>query len=667
MRFANLLVSFGAVAAAVCLAGPAWGQEVDYGALEQMFGQAVTTSATGSPQLAAQAPADMQIITADDIRRSGAVDIPGILQFVAGIDVREYGILDNEVAIRGFSESFNPRLLVLINGRQVYIDDYGYTAWQALPVQLAEIRQIEIVRGPASALFGFNAASGVINILTYDPLHDDINQLNLGFGSSGTIVGSLVATAQEAGKFGARVSLGGLETNEDPEASVAKTYQISRPDMGSFSVSASGKPASNVDVTAEVTGSAARSYDDSDYIPGDTDYRQQSFKLGISADTPFGLASLQGYLNQDRTFFNDQYTYHLDIENQIFDLQASDLVKFADINAIRVGLELRDNRAWGALFDGAIGYMDYAADAMWNVQAASQLSLTAAGRVDHLVLSRADPLPGLSPQSLTSYHTSLTAPSFNLGAVYQPSGDDTLRLLVGRGVQAPSLLDFSVQYVIPVNQFLYAGFLGDPGAKPATVTNYEFDYDRTIGALDSTASTAIYYQVEQGFLISGLSAGFSVIAPPALLALSSNLGNATAAGGEVSLHGSTDTWRWNLAYSLFTVHPQLDRAAPLIPFNFNTATPTSEVAFGLGYTWGKLEADVQGKWQSRYTDYLSENLVFVPRQIQNYTMLNARLGYSVTPHLTLAVSGQQLASAQLTSSDGLPQERRVLFTATYGF
>jgi iron complex outermembrane receptor protein len=68
-------------------------------------------------------------------------------------------------------------LLVLLNGQQVYLDDLGRTQWYTLPVELDEIRQIEIVKGPNTALFGFNAASGVINIITYDPAHESITQL----------------------------------------------------------------------------------------------------------------------------------------------------------------------------------------------------------------------------------------------------------------------------------------------------------------------------------------------------------------------------------------------------------------------------------------------------------------------------------------------------------
>jgi iron complex outermembrane receptor protein len=72
---ANLSLAFGYVCAGVILlsaANEARAQEVNCDALEQVFGEPVNTSATGSPQTASQAPADMQIITADDIRRSGA-------------------------------------------------------------------------------------------------------------------------------------------------------------------------------------------------------------------------------------------------------------------------------------------------------------------------------------------------------------------------------------------------------------------------------------------------------------------------------------------------------------------------------------------------------------------------------------------------------------------
>jgi len=187
-------------------AGGAAAQTVQYGALEQVFGEPITTSATGEPQRASEAPVDMEIISQDDIRRSGATDIPGALRFVPGIDERTYGALRNEIGVRGYNQPSNPRLLVLLNGRQVYLDDYGEVDWQSIPVQLSEIRQIEIIKGPNSALYGFNAAYGVINIITYDPLSDDIGIAGVNGDPRGQLGGSAVKTFSLGDSAGIRLS-----------------------------------------------------------------------------------------------------------------------------------------------------------------------------------------------------------------------------------------------------------------------------------------------------------------------------------------------------------------------------------------------------------------------------------------------------------------------------
>src|SRR5690606_15436990 len=128
-------------------------------------------------------PATMVIITAEQIRRSGAVDIPGVLQHVTGVDVLRWTNSGADVGVRGYNKVFSPRQLVLINGRQVYADYYGYTDWTTLPVELGEIRQIELVKGPDSALFGFNAVGGVINIITFAPQHDAVNFVEVRAGT----------------------------------------------------------------------------------------------------------------------------------------------------------------------------------------------------------------------------------------------------------------------------------------------------------------------------------------------------------------------------------------------------------------------------------------------------------------------------------------------------
>ena len=192
------------LAAAGMLAGsePLHAQTADQTALEQLFGEPVTTSATGKPQRVSDVPAEMVILTAEEIRRSGAQTIPDALRFVPGLDVRSYGILDAAVGIRGNNTALNPRVLVLLDGRQVYQDDYGLTAWSLIPVTLSEIRQIEIIKGPSAALYGFNAVDGVINIVTYDPLRDRINDVRIDAGTQSQIAGQAVGDRAIRGQDG---------------------------------------------------------------------------------------------------------------------------------------------------------------------------------------------------------------------------------------------------------------------------------------------------------------------------------------------------------------------------------------------------------------------------------------------------------------------------------
>lgn len=106
------------------LGSPARAQTINYGGFEQMFGEPVTASATGTPQRPGDVPANMEIITAEEIRRSGAANIPDVLKHVTGMDVLRWGTTSADVAVRSYNTPYASRLLVLINGRSVYLDDF---------------------------------------------------------------------------------------------------------------------------------------------------------------------------------------------------------------------------------------------------------------------------------------------------------------------------------------------------------------------------------------------------------------------------------------------------------------------------------------------------------------------------------------------------------------
>ena len=90
----------------ICLiaaSAPAPADTLNYQLFEELFDEPVTTSAIGSPQRQSEVPATMNIITAEDIRRSGAITIPQILSRVAGLDLYTWSSNSAEIAIRGLN------------------------------------------------------------------------------------------------------------------------------------------------------------------------------------------------------------------------------------------------------------------------------------------------------------------------------------------------------------------------------------------------------------------------------------------------------------------------------------------------------------------------------------------------------------------------------------
>ena len=655
---------------AALLASPARAQAIDYGALQDLFGEPVTNSATGSPQRVTEVPANMEIITADDIRRSGADNIPEILQFVAGVNVRRYGFADADVSVRGYNQQYSPRLLVLINGRQVYLDDYGRTPWQLLPVQISEIRQIEVVKGPNSALFGFNAVGGVINIITYDPLLDSTNALTARGGTQGYTSGSAVVTLHSGDKAGLRVSLGGFGAHEFSTKDLPALTGPYNTTPHQYALSADGRLqlASNIELTVEATAMRGRRFEVlplPSFIDGD--YRTDSLKFGLAADSRFGLLTASAYQNETQGALI--YTsLNIKQHNQVFVLQGADLLKLGADHTIRLDLEYRHNSLGGAAYGGEIGYGAYAAGAMWNWQITPDIAMTNAVRFDHLMLSyTAVPVAGIR-YTIADYNDArLSAISFNSGLVYKPTSNDTFRLLAARGVQAPSLVDFGLQTTnvlggVPVS------FIGNPTLDAASVTNYEFDYDRTLSTINAVLRTAIYYQRTDDLLTSALNAPLGYGAG-GLVSYAQNIGSSTAAGGEIGLKGTSDAGiRWNASYSYISIadHFTLGMLSGFSGvLDYQHGSPASVIDIGAGYSWGRFEVDAKARWQSHFTDYVpTPDESAVPLRIDDYVTANARIGYHVTDNVTLALAGEQLTQAQILEAAGTPVERRITASIT---
>lgn len=106
------------------------------------------------------------VITAEDIRRSGAATFADLLRMVPGMNVAQINSQKFAVSARGFNDLFANKLLVLIDGRSIYSPMFAGVEWEVRDTVLDDIERIEIIRGPGATLWGANAVNGVINIIT---------------------------------------------------------------------------------------------------------------------------------------------------------------------------------------------------------------------------------------------------------------------------------------------------------------------------------------------------------------------------------------------------------------------------------------------------------------------------------------------------------------------
>ena len=133
--------------------------------LEQL-GNIEVTTANKWPTGLWKTPSAVYVITAEDIRRSGATSIADALRLAPGVEVGRLSSTTWAVGIRGLQNNFSKSVLVLIDGRNVYTPLFAGVYWDVQDLPLENIDRIEVIRGPGGTIWGPNGANGVINIIT---------------------------------------------------------------------------------------------------------------------------------------------------------------------------------------------------------------------------------------------------------------------------------------------------------------------------------------------------------------------------------------------------------------------------------------------------------------------------------------------------------------------
>ncbi|MBK7593707.1 MAG: TonB-dependent receptor [Gemmatimonadetes bacterium] len=197
------------------------------------LGDLTVTAASKEPERIVEAPAAVSSIEPRVLQATGATgQAPLALAQTAGVDIVQSGVNDFNINARGFNSSLNRRVLTLLDGRDLAIDFLGSQEWNSLTVSTEDMRGMELVRGPGSALYGPNAFAGVLNMTTLSPREALGGRVSASVGglSSKKVDGRLSALFG-AGRYGIRVT-GGYSTSD--------TWSRSRTSIDS--VSATGSP-----------------------------------------------------------------------------------------------------------------------------------------------------------------------------------------------------------------------------------------------------------------------------------------------------------------------------------------------------------------------------------------------------------------------------------------
>ena len=202
------------------------------------FEQQVVVSASRTQQQLVNAPAAVSVITNDTIETSPATNVGELLRSVPGMNITQVSARDVNVTTRGATSTLATNQLTLVDGRSVYLDFFGMVMWDLIPAGTHEIDRIEVIRGPASAVWGANAMNGVVNVITRSP-----RQLaGSGKGSALTVgVGYLDRDAQ-----GADHDAGGLFHISGSHAAIVDDRWSFKVSAGWFTQSALTRPTGTI-------------------------------------------------------------------------------------------------------------------------------------------------------------------------------------------------------------------------------------------------------------------------------------------------------------------------------------------------------------------------------------------------------------------------------------
>jgi iron complex outermembrane receptor protein len=613
--------------------------------LEQLLDIQVT-SVSKQPEKLLDAAAAIQVITDDDIRRSGATNLPEALRLADNLNVAQENSHDWAISARGFNANLANKLLVLIDGRAVYTPLYGGVLWNAQDVMLEDVDRIEVISGPGGTLWGANAVNGVINITSKSARDTQGLYLEGGGGSSlqdfaGVRYGGTLAPNVFFRVYGNYFDRDGEVFADGSDA--GDDWRMRR---GGFRLDAEGSPQTTVTLQGDVYSGSE------DFGPVGTEGLNGGNVLGRWSHELANASDMTLQVYYDHTHLSEPYAAVPAAPPFVEGFPASALVDNLDTYDMdfQHSLHLERNKVvWG------LGYrftheMDTNEGIIRFVPPALDQNLFSAFLQDEIALQENWQLTAGTKLEHNDYTGLEVEPSLRLQ--WMPAPKQMLWSAVSRAVRTPARFDRDLNVVTglvnapPPYQFPTDYLDGSQDFVSEKVVAYETGWRAQLGA-KTTVSLSLFYNDYTDVRSTEFTPTTATYPVPYPVVFGNNLEGETHGFEFTGNYQVLDWWRLHAGYTLLREHIH---AKP----GFVDATGATNETADPGQQWSvrsamdlphNLEFDAALRWVDSLTINESPTSGPVTGTVPSYYETDARLAWHSNHGLELALVGQNLLHA----------------------
>jgi iron complex outermembrane receptor protein len=495
------------------------------------FEDQIVVSASRTEGQLINAPATVSIVSAQTIQNTPTGNIGDLLRAVPGTNVTQVSARDVNVTSRGATATLATSQLALVDGRSIYLDFFGMVMWDMAATNPNDIERIEVIRGPASAVWGANALSGVVNVITRTPRQVAASgrptTLTLSAGGfersvegrdqdAGSLF-TLTATHSQAvnDRWSYRVSAGYVFQDALPRPTGLLPSGTPYPDFPNsgarqpkFSARADYELVGGGRVTFEGGAGGSAGIIHTGIGPADIDRGSRlGYAMGRYEKNGRRVAMFTNFLRADAATLlsvgPDRRPIPLDFDSTTFDVEAGDIRAIGTRHALSYGGNFRHNAFNISLAPDGDNRSEGGAYLQDEIFINDMFRWVVGGRVD----------------KFSSIDGAVFSPRTTL--LMKPAPAHTFRVSFNRAFRSPSLVNNSldITVVTPVILPVVGLFafptraVGDPELKQETLTAYELGYTGIV-ANRATVTAAVYWNHIDDAIRFTPVAAYSAANPP---------------------------------------------------------------------------------------------------------------------------------------------------------